>query len=170
MRGPCTAVARVARAKGLAGSIIVEPLGNRDLSAIDGLECWVAPPLLHLSASRVRRVTEHGGSYTLDLDGVTDRRTARSLVGRTIMVRSEIAPPERKDEREALLGWQLVDVERGPLGTITRVIVTGANDVWVANGPFGEILVPVIDEVIEVYDEDARTIRVRLLPGLLDEE
>ena len=29
-----------------------------------------------------------------------------------------------------------------------EVIVTGANDVWVVEGPFGEILLPVIDEVV----------------------
>jgi len=48
--------------------------------------------------------------------------------------------------------------------------VTGANDVWVVHGPYGEVLLPVIDDVVVSFDEDAETVMVTLLPGLLPEE
>ena len=59
----------------------------------------------------------------------------------------------------------VVDEARGVLGEIVEVIVTGANDVWVVDGPFGEVLLPVIDDVVLDVDEEARTAQVRLLAG-----
>jgi 16S rRNA processing protein RimM len=63
-----------------------------------------------------------------------------------------------------------VDARRGDLGRIEETIVTGANDVWVVHGSYGEILIPVIDEVVIEVDEDDRTVSVTLLPGLLEED
>ena len=66
------------------------------------------------------------------------------------------------------VGLELVDEKRGSIGRVTDVIVTGANDVWVVEGPLGEILIPVIDDVIMDIDDDTGTVRVRLLPGLIE--
>jgi 16S rRNA processing protein RimM len=53
---------------------------------------------------------------------------------------------------------------------VAEVIVTGANDVWVVRGGrWGEVLVPIIDEVVHDIDESSGTASVRLLPGLLPE-
>ena len=62
------------------------------------------------------------------------------------------------------------DEERGELGVIDEIIVTGANDVWVVRGgPLGEVLIPVIDDCVLEVDTETRTARVRLLPGLIEE-
>jgi 16S rRNA processing protein RimM len=50
------------------------------------------------------------------------------------------------------------------------VIVTGANDVWVVEGPFGEILIPVIADVVMGVSENDGVIVVRLLDGLMPGE
>jgi 16S rRNA processing protein RimM len=53
---------------------------------------------------------------------------------------------------------------------VTDVIVTGANDVWVVEGRFGQVLVPDIDDVVGEIDEEAGTVSVTLLPGLIEDE
>jgi len=63
----------------------------------------------------------------------------------------------------------VIDDERGLIGTVDDVIITGANDVWIVDGPFGEVLIPVIEDVVHEIDEDAMTARVTLLPGLIEE-
>jgi ribosomal 30S subunit maturation factor RimM len=40
----------------------------------------------------------------------------------------------------------------------------------VRGGPYGEVLIPVIDEVVVDIDYDAMTAQVRLLPGLMKDE
>ena len=67
-------------------------------------------------------------------------------------------------------GLAVTDVRRGLLGEVVEVIVTGANDVWVLEGPLGEVLLPVIDDVVVRVDYESRTATVQALPGLLPEE
>jgi 16S rRNA processing protein RimM len=79
-------------------------------------------------------------------------------------------PEEWGDEADNEIGLRVIDVDRGDIGTVADVIVTGANDVWVLrNGPYGEVLIPVIDDVVLEIDEVEGTASVRLLPGLIDE-
>jgi 16S rRNA processing protein RimM len=62
-----------------------------------------------------------------------------------------------------------VQTEAGEtLGTLTEVLETGANDVYVVDSPrYGEILIPVTDETILKTDVQARILSVRLPEGLL---
>ncbi len=67
----------------------------------------------------------------------------------------------------------ILGVRRRSAGTwasCVETIITGANDVWVVDGAFGEVLIPVIDDVVLDIDEQERTIRVALLPGLLEDD
>jgi 16S rRNA processing protein RimM len=50
-----------------------------------------------------------------------------------------------------------------------EVIETGANDVYVVQGPRGELLIPVIEDVVQELDLENQRMVVTLLPGLLDE-
>jgi 16S rRNA processing protein RimM len=92
------------------------------------------------------------------------------LAGRWILAR-ESDLPEPVAGADDLIGMEVVDTVRGAIGTVTDVIVTGANDVLVTDGPaYGQVLVPVIDDVVFEIDRDAGTISVALLDGLIDGE
>ena len=47
-------------------------------------------------------------------------------------------------------------------------MATGANDVYVVEGPRGEVLLPARVEVVRSIDLDAGIMTVTLLPGLLE--
>ena len=69
-----------------------------------------------------------------------------------------------------LIGFEVVDEEEGLIGKLTEILQTGANDVYVVTRPdASEVLLPVIPSVVLNIDADRRLIRVRLIPGLLDE-
>ena len=56
------------------------------------------------------------------------------------------------------------------LGILTEIVETGANDVYVVIDATGaELLLPAIPEVILNVDLDAKTIKVHMLPGLMDD-
>ena len=54
------------------------------------------------------------------------------------------------------------------LGTITAVMSTGSNDVYTISGPSGELLFPALRDLVLDCPREGRTMRVKLLPGLLD--
>ena len=69
-----------------------------------------------------------------------------------------------------LLGLSVLDETGNPLGELTEIIQTGANDVYVVtNGAGRELLIPAIPEVVLDVDLPRKTMRVHLIPGLMDE-
>ena len=68
---------------------------------------------------------------------------------------------------EDLLGREVVDARFGSLGSITEVMETPANDVWVVEGAYGEVLIPVVEAAVEPVP-DGGAIRSHIMDGLID--
>lgn len=68
-----------------------------------------------------------------------------------------------------LLGLQVVSDEGNLLGEIVEILETGANDVLVVESvDGGEILLPMIEDVLIDIKPESGQVTVHLLPGLLD--
>ncbi|HEX7540605.1 MAG TPA: ribosome maturation factor RimM [Anaerolineales bacterium] len=79
--------------------------------------------------------------------------------------------PEGEFYFHELLDLEVVDEAGNLLGTLTDILETGANDVYMVTGSSGrELLLPAISEVVLDVDLDKKTMKVHLLPGLVDEE
>lgn len=102
------------------------------------------------------------------IDNINDVEKYRRA---TLLVTRENAVPLAENEYfiADLIGLSAVSDEGEELGTITDVLQTGANDVYVVTTPQKEeILVPAIRECILAVDLDARRMQIHLLPGLRD--
>lgn len=117
----------------------------------------------------IEYVRFHKNWVLLKLDGYDDRDAVESLRGKLLQVREEQAIPLEDDEYFLfqLMGMSVVSEEGEQLGEVIQVIETGANNVFVADGPQGEILIPDTSEVVREIDFDNERITVHLLPGLL---
>lgn len=168
---PFVPLGRVIKAHGLKGEVSVAPLTGLPFASLVGLEVWFVPPVAAVRSGRI--LAERGGPKgpLLKIAGIDGPELAHAVAGSTIVARPADLPEDALEEEFDPVGYRVVDEERGELGTIEDVIVTGANDVWVVQGQrFGEVLLPDIDEVVLDIDDDAEEIRVRLLPGLIEEE
>lgn len=68
-----------------------------------------------------------------------------------------------------LIGLSVVTEDGEPFGTLTDVIVTGANDVYEVKTAEGkEVLLPAIKECVRKVDLEAGVITVHIMDGLLD--
>lgn len=135
----------------------------------EGLEVFVVPPRLKGPRSYVvTHVSEGAHGQLVSLSGVTGINEADGLRGRYFLAREKDLPDDvALHDAEALFGREVTDECLGFLGTIEEVMVGPANDVWVIEGPFGEVLVPVVEDVVlEVPDTGA--IRVCVPSGLVD--
>ena len=75
--------------------------------------------------------------------------------------------PEGQYYHHQLIGLQVVDESDSPLGELTEILVTGANDVYVVKDASGrELLLPAIPPVILDVDLGHRLMKVHLLEGL----
>jgi 16S rRNA processing protein RimM len=104
---------------------------------------------------------------------VPDRSVAGALRGAYLYVpESEaVTLPPGEFFVHQIVGLTVVTLGGEVLGTIEDVLQTGSNDVYVVrqDGPDGrEVLLPATKEVVREVDLDSKTMRVELLPGLVD--
>ena len=102
------------------------------------------------------------------IDNINDIERYR---GKELWIRRDQAVDLKKDEYfiADLVGMIVTEEDGRVLGTLTDVIQTGANDVYVVKMENGkEILLPAIRQCILHVDVEAGQMQVHLLPGLLD--
>ncbi|MDR1774887.1 MAG: hypothetical protein LBS17_00260 [Actinomycetes bacterium] len=175
------ALARILKARGIHGEVLLRPRGGISFSRLDAVPLWIVPPPLTVERSATISCArpESDGNWRVTFSNITDADTARELAGRDVLARACDLPDELSVEllqapdldfdpdRDPRLGLTVIDGERGSLGRVTDVLETGANDVLVvSDGPFGQVLIPVIPSVIGKQTAD--TLYVTLLPGLID--
>ena len=162
------AIARVTKAHGRRGEVVTVPVHGLPPLLRDGLEVYVVPPALKGPRSRVVRSARGDEAGMLaSLSGVDDLDAAERLVGRTLLARWDDLPHGFElHDPDALVGKAVKDSRLGDLGSITEVMRGPANDVWVVDGPKGEVLLPVIDEVVSSVPA-AGPIQVSVPEGLI---
>ena len=67
-----------------------------------------------------------------------------------------------------IIGWRVVDAEKGDIGTIASVIDYPAQALFQIMKNDKEILIPVIDEVIKNVNREEKTIYIEAPNGLID--
>jgi 16S rRNA processing protein RimM len=113
-----------------------------------------------------------GQHLLLRFDQLPDRTAAEAWRGADVLVPADQAvelPPGQFFWRD-LIGLRLEDRDGTHLGRVDEVLRTGANDVYVAHGPLGEVLVPATKEVVKEIDPARGRIVIEPLPGLLPDQ
>lgn len=167
---PFVPVGRVVKAHGIKGEVSVAYAVGPPFELPPGCSVWIVPPTGLPGSLTVEGVRQGPKGPLIKLSGISDRSAANALRGRTILVEPGTVPCEIPGQEADVTGSLVYDETRGLIGAISETILTGANDVWVVDGErFGQVLVPVIDEVVLSVDLTARTVHVALLPGLIEE-
>ncbi|MDE2779906.1 MAG: ribosome maturation factor RimM [Chloroflexota bacterium] len=104
----------------------------------------------------------------LKLAGIDSPSAARSLIGQDLSAPAESSPdlPEGEYFHYQLMGMQVFTEEGENLGSISEIIVTGSNDVYVVSGGEGDILLPALAQVIRRVDITRMEMVVKLMDGL----
>jgi 16S rRNA processing protein RimM len=161
---------RVLRPHGVRGELRIEILTAYPERIMPGMVVNIGPdPAEAAPEYEITKVRTHQQYLILQVDGVNDRDAADLLREQYVMVALEDAIPLDEDEFYLFqaIGLAVYTDEDEHLGAIVDVLETGANDVYVIQGPRGEVLLPAIDECIVDVDIDAGKMTVHLMDGLL---
>lgn len=158
------AIGRVLAPHGLRGEIKVEPLTTRAEHFAAGRTLWVGQTSHEVEAMRWRK-----GVVLLKLFGVGSAEAAEGLRGRFLSLPEAELEPLAEDEyyTHQIVGMEVCDTGGEHLGKVIELFPTGSNDVYVVQGPRGEILLPAIDDVIVEMDVPAGKMVVSLMDGML---
>lgn len=120
---------------------------------------------------KVERVRFHKQFAIIKFEGLDTIEDVERYRKKDLFVTREQAVPLRKNEYfiADLIGIKVFNEDDSDLGIIKDVIITGANDVYAIELKDGtELLIPAIRECILNVDMEAGTMKVHLLPGLMD--
>jgi 16S rRNA processing protein RimM len=163
-------VGKIRRPHGVHGEVVAEI--NTDF-----LERMSPKKAIYLGERHVKLVIAsqrpHNEGLLLGFEGVTTPEQAGHYRNHILSICTSEASelPEGEFYHHELLDMDVVDGAGNPLGTLTEILETGANDVYVVTDSAGrELLLPAIPEVVLNVDLGARTMKVHLLPGLVDEK
>ena len=111
----------------------------------------------------------HSGSVLIKLKGIDTPEAAAKLREQLmhVAVAEAVALPPGKVFLYQMVGLSVRTIDGTPLGKITDVLDTGANDVYVVHDGTREILLPAIPDVIKEINFERGEILVELIDGLI---
>ena len=120
----------------------------------------------------VLRVQPHGNISLAAFKGVETVEQAESFRNTVLYInRNDVKLPKGRYFISDLLGVEVFDADtNAPLGEITDVSETGANDVWHITKDGKEYLIPAIKDVLISVDIDKNIAIIRPLKGIFDDE
>jgi len=164
------AIGRVVKPHGLGGEVRVELL-------TDVPERFEWLEFVYVGEKKPRRVAVESVRYhqqfvLLKLAGYPTRDEAETLRNELLQVPEAEAIPLATDEYFLfqLEGLEVSTEDGQVLGRLSEVLETGANNVFVIEGPQGQLLVPDIPDVVQEVDIDGGRLVIRPLPGLFRDD
>jgi 16S rRNA processing protein RimM len=161
------AIGQVIRAHGLRGEVSMRVLTDFPERFKTTEWIYLGSPY-EATAYRLQSFRPHQDNLLLTLEGITNRTQAETLVGQWVQVPlAEATPlPEGRYYLYQLMGLHVQTTAGEPLGVISDVLETGANDVYVVKHNNQELLLPAIPDVIKQIDMAAGRMVVDLIDGL----
>lgn len=162
-------VGRITRPHGIRGELRVVP----DTDFPERLTSLAEVVLLkggRPTPVRVVSVRPHGNNLLVKLVGVDSRVHAEAWRGAELAVpRGQVVSlPEGWHYVFEVIGLRVVTEAGEELGTVTEILRTGSNDVYVVQREGREYLIPAISSVVLAVEPAAGRILIRPLPGLLE--
>ncbi len=148
---------------GLDGELKVESLSDAPDRFVVGARFHAADREL-----TIRSLRAHKGAMLIGFSRVTRREQADKLRGLLLEIPEQDVAPLGPDQylRHQLVGLEVQDTDGASLGTLTEVLDTGANDVYVVSDGQSELLVPAIEDVVKHVDVSGGRMVVAPLAGL----
>lgn len=163
-------VGKLGKPHGIHGEMVMYVYTDFPERLQEGVTVLVGPQHQRLQITKCR---PHSRGLLLSFFGFQTREDVAELRNLLVYVRTAERPKLAEGEyyQHQFLGLQVIDEAGKPLGTIERILETGANDVYLVRDESGdELLIPAIGSVVLDIDLEHDQLRVHLLPGLLPDE
>lgn len=146
-------IGKIVKTHGIRGEVKVYPT-TKDINRYDHLKWLYLDKTEQFTRYDVENVRYHKNMVILKLKGVDTREEAEKLVGGLLKVDRDHAIDLEEDEYFIgdIIDLEVYNVNGVCMGKVTDVISTGSNDVYVVNGPDGEVLIPAIKQYVKQID------------------
>lgn len=160
------AVGFLRRPHGVMGEIIMDLHTDFPERLKPGRKLYLGPQHEAFTLGSVRN---HGNGMLIKIRGCDTPESVGKYRNTWVYTKSTEVPalPEGQVYKYELIGLNVIDDSGNELGSVTEIIETGANDVYVVRADKKEILLPAIPDVILKVDMQKKLITVHLIDGLI---
>lgn len=153
---------RVAAAHGIRGWVKIQPYTEHIDSLLDYERWWLGHEQGPWRKVKVGQCEVHSKTLVAQLPDCPDRNAAEKLKGLLIAVPRSSLPAQGEGEYywSDLIGLAVVNEAGVLLGTVAKLLETGANDVLSVQGDGGETLIPFVASAVRLVDLKNKTIYV----------
>ncbi len=167
--GSLLLVGKVVRPHGLEGLLRIMSFADSERSFLESGNVFLRLVSGKIHEYRVRSVKPHGRNFLMELEGLISIDQAEKYKGAEILLRKEgLIREEDEFFWFELLGLKVYLDSGEYLGSISQIIPTAGNDIYVIKQGTREILVPATYEVVREIDPDNRTMIISEMEGLFD--
>ncbi len=165
-------VGRIIRAHGLRGAVRIKSLSDIPDRLLSIERLHVGRDEGRTRELKIAEAVQKGEIATAIFEGIDSRTEAEALAGQLIFIDEEemAPPPEGKRFVHELIGMKVVSDDGRHEGILKEVYAMPASPVYAVDVAGREVLIPAVPAFILGMDMETRTIRVRNVPGLFEEE
>ena len=166
------AIGSIVKAFGVEGYVIVQPLTDFPSRFRAKNRVLLGRSEKDVHDIVIERAAVGPRGVKLKLAGIDGRNAAEELVGSLLYVREveRARLPKGHYFTYDIVGLSVVDEHGVDRGTVREVLKMPANDIFVVSGKGTEILLPAVKEFILKIDLTSRTMKVRLIEGMVEKE
>lgn len=160
-------IGKIRKPHGVRGEASMEVLTDFPERLIPGVVVYIGS---NFTPEKIAAVRWKNDLMLVKFENFHDRGAAAIFRNQYVYVRSDDRPVLNDGEyyHHELLGLNVKTVDGDQLGVLEKILVTGANDVYVIQNKKGkEILLPAIESVIIEINIERREMIVKLIPGLI---
>jgi len=155
-------IGKLQRTHGVKGEIVMEVMTDFPEKILPGNIVYIGSKQQPYEISGVRPAAD---KILVSFKGFNDCDQVSILRNQIVSIKTEDANqlPEGEFYHHEIIGMTAVDEDGKLIGTISEILVTGANDVYIINKENGEeLLLPAIRDAVRSIDRTTRRMVVRL--------
>lgn len=163
-------VGSVMRPHGLRGLLRIRSYARSEASFLNAGTVFLKTVSGETHEHAVLSISPHQSIFLLTLKGLDSLEEAEKYRDADVFIRKDSLVRESDEDYfwYEIIGMQVYLKSGDYIGTITRVIPTGSNDVYVVRKEGAEILIPGIHEVVQEIDPEGKKMIIDAMEGMLD--
>lgn len=155
-------IGKLQRTHGVKGEIIMEIMTDFPEKIVPGNIVYIGSTQKEYEVATVRPTAD---KMLISFKGFNDCDQVSILRNQIVSIKTEDANqlPEGEYYHHEIIGMTVVEEDGKPVGTISEILVTGANDVYIIKKENGEeLLLPAIRDAVRSINREQRKMVVRL--------
>jgi 16S rRNA processing protein RimM len=163
-------VGRVIRPHGLEGLLRIRSYAQSERSFLNAGTIFLKLDSGETHEFTVLSVRPHKNIFLMKIGNLNSLQEAEKYRGAEILIRKDAVLKKEEDEYfwHELIGLRVYLNTGRYIGTISQILQTGSNDIYVVRQGKAEVLIPAIHDVVEEIDLSNGKMIICEMEGLLD--